>query len=339
MRLIIILPQEQAILATRRFTNAPQAAPVMHALDNDVFQYLCSKTDWATGQIGERSAISYARTALELTEDIPRKPKRSLRKVTRKCVQNSVQRLIKAGLFVSESVSELEQNCLLLRRVFWAALLRVDDVTKNPDSRQLTGFIHQFSKNSRLNNSDLNEYKKSANAVSYPSGGIYNKNVINITNAADKKFKMTLFWQADAKFVENFLQASGFSSQQIKQVWFGKYVQYWSLRDIRRTQSEWSAHYANHMQSYLLRPQFFEQVNGMLAEDMPNFNAQTSTNAKVKVNRRTKPKQGRALHVPNISDGTQLQAWAVTHGLPPSPVGFDTAAYRRFLCREVEKKA
>jgi len=75
MRLTILLPQEQAILAIRRAIDVNNNEPIMLALDSDVFQYCCSKTDWSTGLIGERSAISYARIALALTEDIPRRIK------------------------------------------------------------------------------------------------------------------------------------------------------------------------------------------------------------------------------------------------------------------------
>ncbi len=327
MRLVILLPHEHAILAIRRSIDVSNNEPIMHALDSDVFQYLSSKTDWATGLIGERSAVSYARIALALTEDIPRKAKGSQRQVTRKGVQNSVQRLIKAGLLRSESVSEEEQKCLLLRRVYWLALLKPQNAEKNPDSRQLVGLIHELAKHKLFNNSHLEENNTSADNASYPTGGTYKG--ISIPNAESDTFHLTLTWQYDQNLVELFLQAAGFTTSQIKQVWFGKYVQHWSQQTIHRTQEEWSMHFANHMQSYLLRPHFFEQVNGMLDYKLP----QAKTKTKASRSRR----QLTGLTVPNISDGSQLQAWAVAHRLPVSAVGLDTVGYYRFLCRHVEK--
>jgi hypothetical protein len=41
--------------------------------------------------------------------------------------------------------------------------------------------------------------------------------------------------------------------------------------------------------------------------------------------------------IPNISDGTQLQNWAVANGLPAAPAGFDTHQYRQMLHNTVEK--
>ncbi len=47
--------------------------------------------------------------------------------------------------------------------------------------------------------------------------------------------------------------------------------------------------------------------------------------------------QTQRLKVPNMRDGTQLQAWAVANGLSVAPVGFDTVQYYRMLCNEVER--
>ncbi len=43
------------------------------------------------------------------------------------------------------------------------------------------------------------------------------------------------------------------------------------------------------------------------------------------------------LTVPNIKDGTKLQAWAVSNNLPVAPVGFNTVQYYRMLCKHVER--
>ncbi len=43
------------------------------------------------------------------------------------------------------------------------------------------------------------------------------------------------------------------------------------------------------------------------------------------------------LTVPNLRDGTQLQTWALSKGLPEAPAGFETLQYYRLLCNHVEK--
>jgi len=54
MSLLIVLPREGAILSKRRAIDVEKKQPIMHALDSDVFNYLCRKTDWSSGQIGVR---------------------------------------------------------------------------------------------------------------------------------------------------------------------------------------------------------------------------------------------------------------------------------------------
>jgi hypothetical protein len=99
-------------------------------------------------------------------------------------------------------------------------------------------------------------------------------------------------------------------------------VQYWSDETIMRTQREWSLHFANHMQSYLLRPDFFEKMNGMLDVDSPSTTARSTR---------------KTVTVPRLNDGSQLQAWAIAKGLPTAPVGFSTTQYYQLLCNALER--
>ncbi len=328
MSLLIILPSERALLATRRLDDTADNKTVTHALDSDVFAYCCSQTDWASGIIGEHSTLSYYRIASALTEDIPRKPSRNLRKVNRNDVRNSVKRLVRVGVFYNESTSGEQQNALILHRPFWQALLTADSRANNPDTRQLSGFIAELLKINVFNNSDLSKNAPHNPKSSYAADATY-KTTNNLTNANSTQFQLSLTWQYDENLVELFLKAAGFSSKQIKQVWFGKYVQYWSGEEIQRNQREWSLHFANHMQSYLLRPDFFEQVNGMLEDHSSTNPAKRSSKAM----RKTKK-----LIVPMLSDGSQLQAWAAAKGLPDAPVGASTTQYYQLLCNEVERR-
>ncbi len=150
--------------------------------------------------------------------------------------------------------------------VFWLQLLESNDSSNKVDRQHLAGFFAELSRCNVFNNSYLEENKTTDLSVRYPAGGTYKK-PINITNAASDKFSLSLNWQYDENLVELFLQAAGFSAKQIKQVWFGKYVEYWSGEAIERTQKEWSRDLANHMQGYLLRPDYFEKVNGMRDEE------------------------------------------------------------------------
>ncbi len=264
MSLLLILPRESDILSRRRADDPDDKSPIMHALDSDVFNYCCQYTDWATGRIGEASKLSYAGIARALTEDIPRKPNRSLRIVKRRCVRNSVERLIKVGLFRSQSLSGVNKNRLILDRLFWSELL-VRPMETNNDSQQLAGLISELLKNNVFNNNQLSDYLNFYQAGKYPPDRTYKTKPL--TNAENDRFRLFLTWQPDRKRVDSFLKASGFAGEQIEKIWFGKYVQYWSTQKIVRTQREWSEHFASHMQGYLLRPGFFEQVNGIVTAD------------------------------------------------------------------------
>jgi len=326
MGLLIVLPSERALLATRRLDDKADNKTVMHALDSDVFHYLCAKTDWSSGIIGRRSAISYYRIASALTEDIPRKPSRSLRKVNRNDVRNSVKRLVRVGLFSNESESMVDNdthNRLILHRPFWQALLMTKRLAKNPDTQQMSGFIIELLKNKPFNNHCLDNTKTDESKSSYATDATY-KSSIYRTNAKSTQFQLSLTWQYDENLVDLFLQAAGFSAQQIKQVWFGKYVQYWSDEAIERTQREWSLHFANHMQGYLLRPEFFEKVNGMLGY-LDDVTPTATAKSHVGV-------------VPRFNDGEQLQAWAMSKGLPEAEVGMNTTQYYQLLCHALEKR-
>ena len=328
MSVLIVLPSERALLATRRLDDKADNKPVMHALDSDVFAYLCRYTDWSTGIIGRRSKLSYYRIASALTEDIPRKSSRRLRTVNRNDVRNSVKRLVRVGLFINESLAEEKHFALILRRPFWQALFTTDSATTNPDTRQLSGFISELLKRSAFTSNVLAE--KTANHAdgNYATDATY-KGSIYRTNARSTKFQLSLTWQYDEKLVELFLKAAGFSSKQIKPVWFGKYVQYWSGEAIQRTQREWSLHFANHMQSYLLRPDFFEQVNGILEDYSQVTPVQSRSRSKS-----TRKK----IIVPMLNDGSQLQAWATDNGLPDAPVGASTTQYYQLLCNALERR-
>jgi len=268
MALLLVLPREWAILSKRCVDEPDDPAPIMHALDSDVFNYCCTHTDWATGRIGLHSTLSYAGIAVSLNEDIPRKSNQHLRVVKRRCVRNSVERLIKAGLFLRQSLSGMHngvsKNRLVLDRIFWCELLLTEDFKNNPDSQQIAGLMSELLKNKPFNNSYLVKKQTFIQTDRYYPVSTFKSNPLS--NARNHLFRMYLTWQPDRKFVDSFLQAAGFAGEQVEKVWFGKYVQYWSTQDITRTNQEWVEHFSNHMQSYLLRPGYFEEVNGIIVD-------------------------------------------------------------------------
>jgi hypothetical protein len=46
----------------------------------------------------------------------------------------------------------------------------------------------------------------------------------------------------------------------------------------------------------------------------------------------------RATTVPKFNNGEQLQAWAVSKGLPEAEVGMSTHAYYQLLCNTLERR-
>jgi hypothetical protein len=46
MSLLIVLPSEWDILSRRRAIDVEKNQPIMHAIDSDVFAYLCRKPLW-----------------------------------------------------------------------------------------------------------------------------------------------------------------------------------------------------------------------------------------------------------------------------------------------------
>jgi len=323
MALLFILPSENEILARRRASHVENNGLVMHALDTDVFGYLCQRTDWSTGTVGVKSAISHARIAFDLSEDIPRKPTRNLRVVNNKAVQDSISRLIKVGLFDRHSQSLQEganRNRLLLVRVLWREFLTARHFLKNPDVDQTLGFFSELKNNNIFNNSSLEENTAVENTSRRSSDVTNNSNYI--TNADTHKFRMSLTWQPDRDFVDLFLSACGFKGSEIQKVWFGKYVQYWYKEEMFKTQHEWSEHFANHMQGYLIDAGRFDRLNGV------------GVTPTVRNNTGSQPKR---LTVPNIPDGSRLQSWAMSHGLEACPVGYDTRQYYQMLCNHVER--
>jgi hypothetical protein len=78
------------------------------------------------------------------------------------------------------------------------------------------------------------------------------------------------------------------------------------------------------MQGYLLRPDYFEKVNGMLDDD-------TKPTA-------TTTKKSRVCVVPRFNDAEQLQAWAIAKGLPEAEIGMSSTEYYQLLCNVLERR-
>ncbi len=56
-----------------------------------------------------------------------------------------------------------------------------------------------------------------------------------------------------------------------------------------------------------------------------------------KDNASTTRQQTKVLRIPNMRDGAQLQAWAISNGLPEASVGMDTYQYRQMLHSTLER--
>ena len=69
-------------------------------------------------------------------------------------------------------------------------------------------------------------------------------------------------------------------------------------------------------------------------KDIQDNGAYLMTLLKADAGQNNKPKM---LVVPNIHDGTKLQAWAIANGLPTAPVGYNTYQYRQMLYEKIKK--
>lgn len=289
--------------------------PDVHALDRQVFHALTLATEWDTGRVGGKHRISYARVAAHLSEDIPRKAIGSQQRVTGRQVRNSVDRLIRFGLF--ERISEKNADQLELVRVFWRDLVTAGKSAQNPDGRQMAATMHSLADKFDSKNKEMERSAESSRQGNGDPDGIYSYNNHHHTRARareDSRVKLTLDWQPDHHCQQMLKFRYGADpGDRLNPDWTREFVLYWATEGVAKTPEQWARKWVKTMIQYLRNPEFFDSINGLKGAEKQT------------------PKGRRVEPVPR-NDGALL-AWARKHGFRDARPGEETPAYRAELER------
>lgn len=304
--MLLVLPGELEILRD------------MRPIDRDVFYYLAERVDYDSGVIGRTRRVSYGGMALDLSErDFSRRVKETLIQHTITNVENSVKRLVKAGLL--EKLSKSGVGCsLVLSRVYWVS---VYSSVKNPVAAQLLGQLLGTNTNISNNINTLdNKNKSSCQSKLDP---VATTSIYSINNHACEEFVMSLDWQYSENELQMILhRAGGFKLDQVKPEWVSGFVGYWwGQGDKKRlTQQQWTAKLGANLVNYLRNPGTFENLQGGSAKA-----AIASPDS---------------VHYPDWArlprDDQQLVSWMRRMGYGDPPPGLDFKQARAFVQRRVD---
>jgi hypothetical protein len=302
----------------------------MQPLDNSVFHYLAERVDFETGLIGQARKVSYGGMAYDLSEhDTERRRRESIRTVTSKQVENSINRLVNAGLLSRQSKSGFNQS-LLMVRVFWADLLGKgycdQKADGSADGSQLGVLLSVLSKFNISNFNKLQETEQKEKTIEPCADGkaVGTTSITQHTTYRDGEFSMTMDWQPTVDEFEAMLLRCGFSLKQVDSVWVTEFVGFWSLdknRGRRYSQRDWTHKLAMAMLDYLRNPGLYERRRG---------------NAKPAGKTAGSVAQGRPEWAMMPREDEYLQGWASRHGYPAADVGWSYQQYRNVLRTKVE---
>jgi hypothetical protein len=307
-----------------------EAMRSMQPLDQAVFHYLAERVDFETGLIGQSRRVSFGGMAFDLSEhETERRRRDSVRAVTSKQIENSVARLVNAGLLSRQSKSGFNQS-LLLVRVFWVSALgkchcvqKADGSAVGSQLGVLLGVLNKLSVNK--NNNIEAKQENEREAMCEPVGSaVGTTSFTHQQQQGDEKFLMRLDWQPTAEEFEMALFRAGKRIDAVRQEWIAEFVTYWFAEGKRRySQREWTARLAMRMVDFLRDPALFDRVRGSQA-------AKSAPGAAGKAGR---PEWAR---IP--VDDEQLQSWAVRHGYGEAEPWMSYLQYRNVLRNKVENK-
>jgi len=302
--MLLVLPDELEILRD------------MRPLDRDVFNYLSERVDYESGVIGRSRRVSYGGMALDLSErDVARRVKSTLLKLTSIDIENSVKRLVKAGLL--ERLSKSGIGCaLILKRVYWVSLY---SSVQNPVARQMLGELLGFIKNKTTDNNELDNKKESSCEVRF--GSVATTSLQHTTYSAGDKFLMNLDWQPDNEELKKILALSGHAVENINPAWVSEFISYWYAEGERAlTQRQWTVKLARLLEDYLLHPGLFEKRHGISKPvETPGFKNLTMPDWAV---------------LPR--DDMRLVSWMRKFGYGDPPAGLDYKQARAYVQRQVD---
>jgi hypothetical protein len=307
--MLIVLPGELEILRE------------MQPLDRDVFNYLAERVDFETGMIGRSRKVSYGGMAYDLSEhEAERRRRESLRTVTSKQVENSIARLVNAGLLSRLSKSGFNQS-LLLVRVFWVAALGKGTCAQKPDGSQLGVLLGALNKLSSNKNNNIESNSQSSQEARREAVGT--TSITQQQQQADEKFTMRLDWQPTADEFEVLLFRAGKRMDAVQQEWVAEFVAYWFGEGKRQySQREWTARLAMRVVDLLRDPGRFERERGGQQAKLPPTSSRSGL-----------PEWAR---IPRNDD--DLTPWAMRHGYGAADVGWNWLQYRGALQCAVEAR-
>jgi hypothetical protein len=307
--MLIVLPGELEILRE------------MQPLDRDVFNYLAERVDFETGMIGRSRKVSYGSMAYDLSEhEAERRRRESLRTVTSKQVENSIGRLVNAGLLSRLSKSGFNQS-LLLVRVFWVAALGKGTCAQKPDGSQLGVLLGVLNKLSSNKNNNIESNSQSSQEARREAVGT--TSITQQQQQADEKFTMRLDWQPTAGEFEVLLFRAGKRMDAVQQEWVAEFVAYWFGEGKRQySQREWTARLAMRVVDLLRDPGRFERERGGQQAKLPPTSSRSGL-----------PEWAR---IPRNDD--DLTPWAMRHGYGAADIGWNWLQYRGALQCAVEAR-
>jgi len=305
--MLIILPDELDILRD------------MQPLDRDVFYYLAERMDYETGVIGRSRRVSYGGMAYDLTEhDKERRRVETLRDVTSKQIQNSINRLVRNGLLDRQSTRGVG-NYLVLVRIFWASMLGMGYCVQKPDGRQMGSLMGVLNKIFINNNNSLELDKQTRWEAKTEPDGI--TSIKEHQYSEFEKFSMRRDWIPSVDEVEHYVSLAGFSTDSIDPVWVQEFVRYWCGYPGRHyTQHEWTHRLITRLLDYLRKPGYFEGLRGIRDEPA----------------KPTKQKLPEWATPPR--DDEKLNAWMRKHGYGDGPAGLSYHQTRDWLRCAIESR-
>jgi hypothetical protein len=309
MPALIVLPQERDILLD------------LHAVDERIFNYLAERTDYATGNIGIKSAVSYSRMALELSENIPRKAITKQVRISRKQAEVSVNRMNKVQLLTRINTSSSNKK-LTLVRPYWQKIMLINNSVQNPDGSQLGQLMIKlnsgyFNTNSHLQNDSKSRWETNTR----PDGTNLSTTT---TNNSIHSFAMHDDWQPSEHFAER-VKTAGFNIQHDDKLLYDYALvemrMYWMSDQPDRTYNQigW--------ERTLLKSMQHTKVQGVQdAITAPQISSVGINTPKTTTKPGT-PSKPTIPPVPNPSNEAQLLRWIKAAGAPQPDRGESTPRY------------
>lgn len=299
----------------------------MQVIDREVFFYLVQRVD-SRGIVGVRCRVSYGGMALDLSERTRPGPQRELITFNSKQIENSVERLVKVGLFNRLSESGRGKD-LLLHRVFSAGLASADRSDQN-EFRIYQGFNRDIDKSDNVNkNNNLNCSEQGNNGLI--RGEFRTTNIQHHhQQKSDDSFQMSMDWVPDDQMIKMILFrsfGSRFKITDINPAWITEFMMYWSGRNERHTSAQWMHKLGKLLIIYLNIPGEFERRNGVFESGSGRGKTHMERNSSALPDWARPPRNDSA-----------LCGWMRKFGYGDGPAGVSVEQTRGWLRRQIDDR-